>query len=101
MTTTEEQQTIGETGTLTPVPDPEPEAEKGTEYVVFKLREYASDGPAPFHDEWEQIGIGRGSYHGVIKELAGQIDGVYSAAPTRSWRPVRLAAKVEVTVTEL
>lgn len=95
-------QTAAETEPLASVPDPPaeseptPEAEKGTEYVVFKLNDQVEAG-----DVWKKIGVGRGSYAGVIKEIAGQVDGIYSAAPTRSWRPVRLGVKTEITLAEL
>lgn len=91
---------------LASVPDPPaesettPEGEKGTEYVVFKMIDPPELGGID-GEVWEKIGVGRGSYAGVIKEIAGGVEGVYSAAPTRSWRPGRLGVKTEVTLSEL
>lgn len=80
--------------TLAAVPEPE---DKGTEYIVWKKIE----GTQAENEIWEKVGSGIGGRDAVIKAVAGQIDGVYSASPARSWKPVRVAAKVEVTLSEL
>lgn len=84
---------------------PEPEEKEDTEYVVFKLREVtASNSPGEAvaaNEVWEKIGVARGGRAAVIRSIAGKDEGIYSATPSRSWKPARVGVKVDVTVTEL
>lgn len=89
-----------EGGGLTAVP--EPEEGQDTEYVVLKLREDKDPSdPIGEWETWDKIGVARGSRAAVLKHIADQVEGVYLATPSRSWKPARIGVKTETTITEL
>jgi len=89
---------------MTASSDAEPAAEErktvGTEYVVLRRGTHDASPPV-VETHWAEIG--RGVFSGAqaaILGIAGENDGEYVAAPSRSWRPrvVRVKKTTKVTI---